>query len=116
LAVNVLDLAATRQLDGTAAPWRGARTMRAEMKLSGGNVTVSGTEELSTADDAMAARDWMRNLIASIETALPADVAGQLSVRDVLQRTRIEQSGAEVKFGFRLGASLLWGHTSQAVY
>lgn len=100
VAVNVEELAATRQLDGTEPPWRGAQTLHARVRMSAmAGVRVSGSAQMGTVADAAAAQAWAQQEMIALEGELPAGAGGRLSVRGLLQRLQVHQNGREVQFG-----------------
>lgn len=59
-AVDVMSLAARRQLDGSAEPWRGGERLEAGIRGTPQGVEISGTEIMDNTADAAAAAAWLQ--------------------------------------------------------
>ncbi|HVB39301.1 MAG TPA: hypothetical protein VNE83_00250 [Terriglobales bacterium] len=117
LAVNTLDLAAARQLDGTRPPWRGAQSIEARINLSAASgLTLNGVEQTTSPANAAAARNWLEPALAALAQSLPPDAGGKLSLRDVLDRLQVRQTGAQLTLTLQLEpgliASLNWAQAA----
>jgi len=108
LAVDTLDLAAARELDGATPPWRGAQSLEARVRVSAASgITLSGVEQTTSPANAAAARNWLEPALASLAQALPPDAGGRLSLRDVLDRLQVRQTGAQLTVSLQLDPALV---------
>ncbi|MGH9519021.1 MAG: hypothetical protein ACRD2D_05200, partial [Terriglobales bacterium] len=80
-AVDVMQLAARRQLDGSQEPWRGGQRLEAGLRATAQGLEIAGEEIMDNAADAAVAATWLR----------------QQGVGP-LQALSVTQSGARVQF------------------
>ena len=107
-AMDVLHLAAQQRLDGSRPPFRNAQRLQASLDAHPDlSIELRGTLATASPADAAQAAVWLQAQIQQLQPLLPEASANTPTLRALLDRLQVTQSGPKVHVTLRLGPATL---------
>jgi len=107
-AMDTLHLAAQQKLDGRRPPFRNAQRLQASLVAHPDlSLSLSGTLATASPADAAQSAAWLQAQIQHFQPLLPEAPDGTPTLRALLDRLQVTQSGPQVRFTLRLDRTTL---------